>query len=200
MRRSASVQRRCAFTLVELLAVIAVLGLVVALVIPAMGRYLSAYRLNHVGQGLIAELARARMHATTAQRTAALRLYQLPKGDGSTEQVYRMVQVMEYPREGGAARPVGRALEVIEPVAFNEALSSLLTNDGVVRGTTTFRGTDDVPFAEILIYPNGTTSLIATSPHPYLTLTTAHDSPTEPVDPLVISVDPVTSSFKVFRR
>ena len=75
------------FSLIETLVVIAVLGILVAISIPALGRYYQEYRLNTVAREIKANIQFARLKAITSNFNVVF-TYNL--GSGGTPDTYQI--------------------------------------------------------------------------------------------------------------
>lgn len=100
MRPPASAYRRSAFSLVELLAVIVVIGIVMTLAVSAVGQFGRSTGLV-TGGNLVANLAAfARQNSMTKSTLTALVLL----GEHGSEDDYRTLTVLEYRRTEGWAQ------------------------------------------------------------------------------------------------
>ncbi len=120
---------RRAFSLIELLAVVAVLAIVAALTIPSVNSVLRGTALSSAEDDLAAELGLARQHAVASNREVEIRfyLYSDPSATGTAQDRFQSYQMFIYD-EAGQASPVGR-LKKLSPrviLASSETLSTLL--------------------------------------------------------------------------
>jgi len=198
-----------AFTLIEILLVIAIVLILLSLVLPAMRSVLESYQLRQAGSRIAAMIEEARIEAVTMQKVTAVRFIQ-----GSKETEFSSVGIVRItfdpsnPADPGGNKEVlhGRLFRLPEPVIIDAPRSSIFEADsGIVSKTV-----DAAPAAEagktcrdFYLFPNGTTSLNARSPNPHLCLMTRPDalrSDAEIRNPLVISIDPVTSRLTIYQR
>lgn len=139
-----------AFTLIELLAVIVIIGLLLALTMPSMISAINATRLGQAAQEVYGVLAQAQQLASSKGRSVEVRFYRIGTGStgemGSDGQVtgYRGIMVLTHylTGESDPANPavaltapmsvveLGGVVKLPASVVINEtaALSSLITN------------------------------------------------------------------------
>ncbi len=86
-----------AFTLVEMLVVLAIIVIVSALAIPMIQGTTRAYQLNATGQAMINQLTLARQNALSSSHLVEVRFYQLPdynQPSTGSPSVYRAMQCL----------------------------------------------------------------------------------------------------------
>jgi uncharacterized protein (TIGR02596 family) len=124
-----------AFSLLEMLAVMAVCGVLVALSAPAFTSSLRAGHLNTAGRQIIDQLNFARQTALTRNLPVEVRFYKLPAhgaGAASAPDVYRGMQC--FISKGGTATPLGRPVFFSAPVISSaHPAESPLLGDGLTR-------------------------------------------------------------------
>jgi uncharacterized protein (TIGR02596 family) len=193
---------RHGFTIVELLVVMSILVVLLSLVVTPVKSILDRHHLTGAGSQVSALVERARIHATTTQRVTSLRFYP----DTTTKAIghgFRNIGVYEItPNTTGTglnAKPITRNFKFNEPVIVSSSRSSAFQNATIISGTGTLQRVAAVPYREIYFYPDGSTSLTASSPNPYFTVVSLRDEENL-TNPFVISLDPVTSRVTIFRR
>lgn len=87
--------RPAAFTLIELLAVIAVMAIVAAMTIPAISHTMAASRLTTAGQMVVDELNSARQAAISRNIPVEVRFYKLPAHNAPTTSVPAQFRAMQ---------------------------------------------------------------------------------------------------------
>lgn len=149
------------FTLIELLVVLAIIGIVVAISVPALGRYFQEYRLNKVSREVKANIQLARLKAVTSNFNVAF-TYNL--GSGGNPDTYQIT---------GTENSNGGALEAWEDINGNGINDGLADPDhnpatGLERSTL-FKDDRRVEYcnfgtAGISTLPNGSSDLSPISP------------------------------------
>jgi prepilin-type N-terminal cleavage/methylation domain-containing protein len=149
------------FTLLEVLVVLAIIGIVVAISVPALGRYFQEYRLNKVSREVKANIQLARLKAVTSNFNVAF-TYNL--GSGGNPDTYQIT---------GTENSNGGALEAWEDLNGNGLNDGLADSDnnpanGLERPTL-FKDDRRVEYCNfgtdgISTLPNGSTDLSPTSP------------------------------------
>lgn len=86
----ASPAGRRGFTLVETLVVLAIVGVLAAISIPAVNSVMNSYNLNSAGQSVLSQLTLARQEALANNCQVEVRFYQMPNAKGAM--VYRAIQ------------------------------------------------------------------------------------------------------------
>lgn len=202
---------RQAFSIVELMVVIAVIAIVASFVVPAMRNVMSGTEVNQAEQLVIQQLSHARLLAMARNRRVEVRLYTyIDPGDGNPAQLYRGLQAFVI-EEDNSATPVGKVAKLPGNIAINSnsTLSSLMT-----RPDKTFSPPEDPKIglpgigvgysAKALQFrPNGSTNLSSTGKW-FLTLVSTvpygqESSATLPTNFATIQIDPVGGSVRSYR-
>lgn len=202
-----------AFSLIELLAVIAILGVLLALVVPAAGSLMRSSGMTNAGDQLLATLSQARQLAMARNRTVEVRLYKysdpsLPSQPAGGQ--FRAIQLflLETTPSGVTTNAAGRKVTVPAAayIASHPSLSSLLAPTATSTVTGAALGQPVPPCGldytanTFRIYPDGSTSLPATAPL-FLTIVPANapDDATLPENYATIVLQPTTGKGQLYR-
>jgi len=124
-----------AFTLLELLVVMSIIGIIAAIVVPASTSMMMSSRLTDASAQVVAQLTRARQIAIAHNRTVEVRFYQFGDGEIPGESAanpstgkYRALQVFEY-ADSGSAIPSTKIERLPDGVIFDSGatLSTLFS-------------------------------------------------------------------------
>ncbi|MBN8708772.1 MAG: hypothetical protein BGO12_17355 [Verrucomicrobia bacterium 61-8] len=130
MKRPASIRKSSdtAFSLVELLTVIAIIGILVAVTIPSLSGLSSSTELNISGDQMVDTLNLARQSAVSANRPVEVRFYEVPRS-ADASLAYRAMGIYLLGDDGPS--PLGRlaylqnSIVMSETDAFGTLLSQL---------------------------------------------------------------------------
>ena len=217
------VSNRRAFSLIELIVVIAVIVIIAAFTMPAMNTILRGSQLTQASSLLVGQLSLARQQALTRNRVIEVRIYrfgdpEIPseKANDPTTGSFRAMQLFEV-QTNGTALPLDKPQRLPNSVIFSFAegtgLSSLL--DTGTAGAPKKPGTDDkaaprMPRGVDLDYEyvafkflqDGSTDKSPTGKW-YLTLINATDKLAAPTQPppnfFTVQIDPVSGVTRSFR-
>lgn len=202
------------FSLVELLVVVAILGILLLLAVPPIGTVMRASGVANGGNQLLTALSQARQTAIARNRTVEVRLYQYldPAAPQEPDEGrFRSMQLflIETIEQGSEAAPIGRTIHFSGRtyLAPNPALSSIL--DAAIRPLVTGASLGhpislcglDYQAATFRFYPDGSTDL-PTEQLMYLTLVpeiTESTITTPPENFATIVVQPTTGKAQLHR-
>ena len=184
-----------AFSLIELLVVVAIFSIMVALVIPAFTQVRAAGVLTRGGQVLADQIALARQEASTTNRDMEVRIVDVGG-------VYRAVQL--WIRGEPATRPIGRIEQLPDGVVFssNTSLSPLLDPapaSPIVSGTAVFGALGSRPYKGFRIRANGALDAAVNLSNNFLTVQSANEVTVPPSNYFTVRVNPVTSQVTIHR-
>lgn len=205
---------RCAFTLLELLVVIAVVGVLAAFIAPAVNTMLRSSRLTQAGDHVVAVLGLARQTALTTNHSVEVRFYQYgdpavpgEKADAPATGSYRAFQIVEF-KDGGTELK-GR-VEVLPSSIIFDSGATLSTLLGSALAKTWTDVPPQIPAAgrnyncrAFRFLADGSTNLPGTGGT--LWFITLHNlvegdgRATPPPNYTTLKIDPVNGSLKVYR-
>jgi len=187
-----------AFSLVELLVVVAIIGIMASIAVPAFSSISAASGITRGGQLLGDQIILARQEATTRNRDVEVRLIDMTNGISSG---ITGIQLW-VGDESGNFSPLGKLQKLPESVVVSSnTLYSPLLNLG--NGTMTNSGpAANCPYKAFRIRatgsPSGSSAISAANN--FLTIILERDaSKTTPDNYYSVSVNPVTSKVKIYR-
>ncbi len=206
--------RRAAFSLVELLVVIAVIALIATFAAPALNTVLQGTQLSRASQLLQNELALARQKALASNQDVEVRFYRFGDagvpGENASDPSsgkYRAFQAFSYD-DDGMARPIGKVQRLPESIVFDRgALSSLLESSR----SKSWGSEVKPPLADVgtsyetrafQFRPDGSTDLAPVGPHWFITLHAEKDGDNLAALPknfATIRVDAVNGQNRLYR-
>ena len=216
--RLPSDQSKSAFSLVELLVVITIIGIISAFAVPAVGHLLKGSSITQAANMLTDQCAAARQQALARNRSVEVRFYKFlnPEEPGGISQ-FRAMQFFEI-ADGGVPNPTGKITRFPDTVIMSSdaALSSILNDTAAHPLTKPAANDPDLPrgvgrnyeYVAFRFQPDGATSLSPTGgPSNGKWFITAHLSNdlakatggNPPPNFFTWMIDPVSGSTKVMR-
>lgn len=202
MRRSA---QTVGFTLVEMMVVIAIIGLLLAVGAPGLSRAIQANRLTAAGEGLLFRVSLAQQLAVTESRPVEMRFYSYPV-DGTTG--VQATQMFFLNQSGGVATPVEAPAylgegSVVIPAGSLSPLLGALSGGAMNAATDEPFKTKSAQYQSLVFYPNGSTSINLPLRSSYVTLVSAGDQAgagaAAPANYYTLQIDPVTGRGRSYR-
>jgi uncharacterized protein (TIGR02596 family) len=166
-------QRRfAAFTIVELLVVLLVLGLIFALAVPSVEPLLKGSRITAGADKLAFDLSAARNHAISKNRPVEVRFLQFVDSTSpGAQNVYRAYTIGTYALDAAAEEnskgfkfvPIEGTLKLPQGIVFSsqEQLSSLLYNEKLAKSSHEYPvdGQTGATYTGFSFRPDGSTNL-----------------------------------------
>jgi uncharacterized protein (TIGR02596 family) len=204
--------RSRAFTLIELLAVIAVIGLITATTVPMLFSTMKANRLSAAGEELVNRISLAQQMAVSRNHEIELRFYHyVDPEDPASKDHYRstlIAQPAPDPNAPGSVETIVLSdmsyLRNGIVIANDETLSPILTEasrndypdaDGRIRGAT-------ASYKTIRFFPDGSCDVILVTNKAYLTVVEERDFAVVggiPKNFFAVQVDHYTSRATTYR-
>jgi len=195
-----------AFSLVELLVVMAIMGLMAALVLPALTQTLRASKLTTAGQTMMDELNLARQTAQSRNTPVEVRYYKLPDYSDSataTPAVYRAMQ--SFILLDGSTNALDRPKFLPSPVILspNASESAFLSSTNHTEQPSQTNAPvagfgQNYRYRSIRFAPNGSVDL--QNPENFFTLVLQNDKPlTEGANFFTVQLNPISGSVRSFR-
>jgi uncharacterized protein (TIGR02596 family) len=203
-------RRGQAFTLVELLAVMAVMGIMLVLVAPAMNQILRGSNMTQSGQFVSDQLTLARQTAMTTGRTVQVRFYLLPVSSPGSATNYAAVQCFRM-EENGTPTALTKMQSLLNRIIFasDATHSTILANTApTVTGSSTLPayGNQICPYVGFQYLRDGSTDLdpsqVATNGGWFVTLVDANKPIPAgglPTNYYSVRVEPLTGHIRAFR-
>jgi uncharacterized protein (TIGR02596 family) len=184
-----------AFSLVELLVVLALVAILAVLTLPAVGGIHRANSVNHGGQLLSDSLVAARQEASTKNRDVELRMIQ-----AGTPPEFRAFQTW-LSDDRGVMRPSGKIVALPEGslISADTQLSPLLSANVDLAGVTNFASLGSRPYVALRIRAGGLPDPGVTQSNNFLTVRALTDVSVPPVNFYTVRIDPSTGRVTIHR-
>jgi len=199
-----------AFSLLELLVVVAILSILMTLILPAMNSTLQGLHLTQGTQMILDQLSLARQVAISKNRVVEMRFYRLVDPSAAAgRQGYRAVQSFEL-QDDGTAKPLDKIRRLPEGIILDsgDTLSPLL---GTARAKVWTTNDTQVPLPQIgtsyntsavRLRPDGSTDLPVAGQPWFATFHYENKGdalPSLPANFAMIQIDPWNGQTLLFR-
>jgi len=206
-----------AFTLVEILVVLVIIGIIAAFAGPAMNAILKSSKMTTAADQLVRELSLARQVAVRDNSPVEFRIFftsdPTQPGDEEAYRAYQASRKIYDPVDPASytVEPVGKLIMLPDATEFAEdpTFSTLLTDTGMIRGTVkndegesqAIIGKNYISF---LFNTDGSTSLVKIDPRKlwYFTVVRETDelSGSEPEEYATIQINPFTGKTQRYEK
>jgi len=184
---SAMRNKNYAFTLIEILAVIAIFSLLLVIVVPAIGNLTTNFEITRQGQTINDHLILARQTAITRNRDVQLRFFQSDDADPKWS-----LQLWELKPPNNQAEAISRKLPLPDSVILSTPLSPILAKS--LSGTL-----DGATWYALHFRANGRLAAQLNNENNYLTLQTRHASESAPSNYYTLQINPLTGRVTTYR-
>lgn len=186
-----------AFSLVELLVVMVIIGMVSALAVSAFQSVSRSQNITQAGQLVADRLAQAKQVSVLKNREVEVRFIELPENGGSS---YRAIQLWTADASGIAPTKFGRVDKLPTGVKISALpeLSPLLMADPTIQGTMNVAGYGSCAYRGIRIDSTGSLGGAIAS-NDFLTIHAIQDLAVPPVNYFTLRVNPVTGRVTEYR-
>ncbi len=188
-----------AFSLIELLIVIAIMAIMVSLSIPAMNSIAQGNGVNRAGQTIGDMIILGRQEAVAKNRDVEVRIINASANQAGSG---GLIAVQLWELTDTSARPLSKVGRLPEGIAVssNASLSPLLKADNSVSsGTTNFGSLGNCGYMAFKIRANGMLSSSVTMSNNFLTIGASSDTQSPPANYYTIRVNPVTGRVNIYR-
>lgn len=188
-------RKRAAFSLVELMVVIAIMLLLAAFTVPAFNSLTMGSNLNRAGQLVADQISSARQTAVTRNRETQVWFYE---SAGGMNPGWRGMQVwrVDQTASGVTNVPASRVFLFPEGVGIEPLESPLLTADASISGSFTLPSLGTVNYAGFRFRASGGTDVSVNATNNYVTLRQAWGAGS---NYYTVQVNPITGKASVFR-
>jgi len=210
-RQLSKAGKAAAFTLIEILIVVATLTILIGAATPAMMGMMKASRLTSAGEILLSQLTEAQFTAISEFTDVEVRLYELPdfsRADSELKMRGIQFHVLRAQPSGDstqetfqAAMPIvrlGDSVAISKSETFSSLMSLKFKND---TENTTGPGGASLKYIAFRFRSDGSTDLFPGIPW-FITLSEANatsDGETAPANYFTIQIDPETGKLRTFR-
>ena len=193
------------FTLIELLVVIGILGLLVAVSMPAMNAMLDSNNLTRAGQSIADQIGLARQIASARNRAVDIRFVKLAKLKNPNARGYDAIQLWST-NSAGNPTPMNKLTPMPDGIVIAEdstELSRALDTSAAIAGTIPANNgiASNAEFVALQIRPSGLVTPTLTMDKLYVTVMRTKDANgTElPNNYITIQINPNTGTPLIFR-
>lgn len=189
-----------AFSLIELLTVIAIMMLMLALLVPAFQNMARASQLSSTAQMMVDTCNLARQTASTQNRRVEMRFYKLPDEGDASKVAYRAMQLFLVQPDG--LQPMTRMLRFPAAVIVSDVTnqSTVLTRKSGTDNWTIPGVGSNYTYASFRFLPPGETDLPATNEWLATFVVAAEQKNAQlPANYATARIDPASGKVMVFR-
>jgi len=187
-----------AFSLIELLAVMAVVAIIIAISLPAFTSLTSGSNLNRAGQMVGDQIALARQEAVARNRDVQVTFYNLTNGTTKGWRGMRILRV-DQTQNGTVTNVATRLVQIPDGIVISaDPATSPLLSAGTT-GTTNLPGYGTVEYSSFRFRANGSMESGFGATNNSLTLQNASAQGNPPSNYYTIQVNPLTGKVSVYR-
>lgn len=189
------------FTLLEVLVVLGIIGILAALIVPAIGSIVRASKLNAGVNIVVDQINYARQTALANSGRVEVRFYQMAPSGGTSTNFCGIRSFLISPT--GAATPLSPVRQLPSPIVVSDRTneSTLFRSDAKYSGAETLPNSITAPFYKFSFSPSGRTDF-ESGRNWFVTLydgTVAGASTNLPKNYAVLQVDAFTGNVRIFR-